>query len=92
MRGCYALCLANISANFSNDVCVSSDFAGGDILVRGFQCICYLGYEELIWLIILGGWVSYVVEEKIYVVEAICEYECIRWERFRVFRGYQVCI
>lgn len=31
-------------------------------------------------MVVLGGWVSYVVEEKIYVVEAICEYECICWE------------
>ena len=30
---------------------------------------------------ILEEWVSYVVQEKMYVVEAICEYECIRWDR-----------
>ena len=28
-------------------------------------------------MVILEGWVSYVVEEKVYVVEAICEHECI---------------
>ena len=31
------------------------------------------------WL--LEKWGSYVVEEKIYVVEVICEYECVCWER-----------
>ena len=43
-------------------------------------------------MVILGVWVSYVVEEKIYVIEAICEYGCIYWERFDVFRGNQKCI
>ena len=41
--------------------------------------------KELIWVIIMGGWVFYVVEEKIHVVEAIREYECFHWERFGVF-------
>ena len=31
-------------------------------------------------MVILGGRVSYVVEEKMYVVEATYEYECICWE------------
>lgn len=31
-------------------------------------------------MVILGGWVFYVVEEKICVVKAIYEYECIRWK------------
>lgn len=33
----------------------------------------------------MAGWVSCVVEEKIYDVEAICEYECSCWEPFGVF-------
>ena len=40
-------------------------------------------------MVILEGWVSYVVEEKIYVVEAICEYECTCWEHFGAFRNDQ---
>ena len=28
-------------------------------------------------MVILARWVSNVVEEKIYVVEVVCEYECI---------------
>ena len=41
----------------------------------------------------MRGWVSYVVEEKIYALEAICEYECICWEFFGVFpRLLRVCI
>ena len=28
-----------------------------------------------------------MVEEKICVVEAICEYECIHWERFGVYQA-----
>jgi hypothetical protein len=43
-------------------------------------------------MVILGGWVSYVLEEKIYVVEAICEYECFHWEHLSVFHGDQECI
>ena len=31
-------------------------------------------------MVILGGWIVYVVEEKIYVVEEICKYECICWQ------------
>jgi hypothetical protein len=30
-----------------------------------------LGYEELIRVVILGRWISYVVEEKIYDVEVV---------------------
>ena len=33
-------------------------------------------------MVILGEWVSYVVEETIHIVEAIYEYECVRWESF----------
>ena len=36
-------------------------------------------------MVILGGWVSYMVEEKIDVVKTICEYECINMEHFGVF-------
>ena len=36
-------------------------------------------------MVILGGWAPYMVEENIYVVEVIFEYECILWERFGVF-------
>ena len=32
-----------------------------------------MGNEKLIWVVILGRWVSYVIEEKIYVVEPIYE-------------------
>ena len=32
-------------------------------------------------MVILGGWNFYVVEENIYVVDDICEYECICWKR-----------
>ena len=73
-----------ISLVISNVVCVGLGFADGDIVVRGFWQIYYLGYEELIWVVILGGWVSYVVEEKICVVESICEYNCICWVCFAV--------
>ena len=75
----------------SNDVCMGFDFAGGDIVLGCYKHIYYhVGYEGLICVVIMGWWVSYVVEEKIYyVVEAICELECIRWERFGVFRGNQ---
>ena len=62
----------------SNDVCVAFEFVDGN--------------GEPILVVILGGWVSYVVEEKIYVLEAICEYECIQWECFGVFRGDQECV
>lgn len=41
---------------------------------------------------VMGGWVSYVIEEKVYVVETICEYECIHWGRFGVFRGDIECV
>ena len=41
------------------------DFVDGDIVVRVFQSIYYLGYEELILVVVLGGWNSYVVEENI---------------------------
>jgi hypothetical protein len=37
-------------------------------------------------VVLLGGWVSYVVEEKIYVVKENYEYESIQWEHFGVFR------
>ena len=40
----------------------------------------------------MGGWVSYVVEEKIYVVEVVCKYECIRWDHFGVFCDNLVCV
>ena len=43
-------------------------------------------------MVTLGGWVSYVVEEKIYVVEAICEYACINWECYGVFCNNQTCV
>ena len=43
-------------------------------------------------MFILGGWVSYVVEAKIYAIEAICKYECICWERFGVLCGDHECI
>ena len=43
-------------------------------------------------MVILGGWVSYVIEEKIYGVEDICEYGCVCWERFGVFYGYHECV
>ena len=36
----------------SNDVCVGSDFADGDIVVRCIQHVYYSGHEELIWVII----------------------------------------
>lgn len=35
-------------------------------------------------MVILGGWVSYVVKEKIYDVETICEYEFIYMLGFRL--------
>ena len=28
-------------------------------------------------MVLLGGWVSYVVKDKIYATKAIFEYECI---------------
>ena len=43
-------------------------------------------------MVIMGGWVFYMVEEHVYVVEVICEYECIRWEHFGVLHGDQECI
>ena len=46
----------------------------------------YSGYEEFIWWVVLEGWVSYVVEEKIYVIEVVYEYECIRCD-VRVWEG-----
>ena len=58
------------------------------VVVGGY----YLGYEELIWAVILEIWVLYVVEDKIYVVEAICEYECIHWERLGVLYDDQKCV
>ena len=61
-------------------------------MLGGSLCIYNLGYEELIWMVTLGGWVSYVVEEKIYVVEAICEYECFHREHLSVFRGNKECV
>ena len=43
-------------------------------------------------MVLLGGWVSYVVEEKIYDVEVICDYECIHWEHFVEFYIDQECV
>ena len=43
-------------------------------------------------MVILGRWLSYVVEKKIYIVEATCEYECMCWEHFGVFLGDQICV
>jgi hypothetical protein len=40
----------------------------------------------------MRGWVSYVVEEKIYALEAICGYECICWEFFGVFCDDHECV
>ena len=40
-------------------------------------------------MVILGQWVSHVVKENIYAIEAICEYECIH---FGVFRSDQECV
>ena len=40
--------------------------------------------KELIWVIIMGGWVFYVVEEKIHLLK-LFEYEYFHWERFGVF-------
>ena len=51
-----------------------------------------MGYEELILVVILEEWILYVVEDKIYVVEAICEYECIHWERLGVLCDDQKCV
>jgi hypothetical protein len=43
-------------------------------------------------VVITVGWVSYVVEEKIYVVEAFYKYKCICWEHFGVIHGDRDCI
>jgi hypothetical protein len=43
-------------------------------------------------VVTLGGWVPYVVEEKIYVVETTCEYGCIRCEHFGVFHNDHECV
>jgi hypothetical protein len=38
----------------------------------------------------MGG--GHVVEENIYPIEAICEYECICWECFGVFCVDHECV
>ena len=60
-----------INLTVTNNVCVGSNFVDGNIVVGGFSCIYYLGYEDLMWMVVLGGWVSYVVEEKIFVIEVV---------------------
>ena len=71
---------------------MGSNHGNGDIVVGGYKRDYYLGYEELIWVVILGEWVSYVLEEKIYVIEAIYDYECIHWECFGVFHRDQTSV
>ena len=29
-------------------------------------------------MVVMRGWISYVVDKSIFIGEAICEYECIR--------------
>ena len=45
----------------------------------------------LIWVVIMGGWVLYVVEDNMYVVEVVCEYECFRWERLVCSMATIIC-
>jgi hypothetical protein len=35
------------------------------------RLINYKGNEEFIWVVVLGGWFSYVVVEHVYIVKAI---------------------
>jgi hypothetical protein len=57
-----------INLIISNNVCVSSNFVDGVIVMRFCQHIYYSGYEEFVWVVVLRGWVLDVVEEEIYDV------------------------
>ena len=70
-----------ISLVISNDVCVGSNFADGDIVVAIIICVMRSLSRRLYWEDVFLIW----LRRKLYVVEAICEYECIYWERFGVF-------
>lgn len=57
---------------------------GGDgvVGVYYYYCVCNVGYKEFVMVVILGARVSDVTKDKVYIVQAICEYICVCRQQF----------
>lgn len=94
----YVWCFCTFLGKFidcvvSTDVCMGLDFLDGDVGVRCFYVMYYVGCEEFIGVFVLGGGASSVVKDQEYDVEVLYRYESIRAKCFSVFYNQKVvCI
>lgn len=64
---------------------MGSHFSYGDVVSGGFFYFTYyVGYEEIIQVVILGGWVFELGLVVVYVVEIVSEDESVGGEKFSV--------
>lgn len=44
----------------------------------------YSGYQKIVWVVMLGGWVVYMIMEKVKAIKVVGEYEDIGGKKFSI--------